>query len=307
MKSLSLDSMKRAELFMHTQARPLDLAVYNYLFKGSPQEHALMELGKFQNDDGGFGQGIEIDFRLPLSSPMSTSIGLQYLIRLNVSVDHDMFARAIDYLVNEYDAVHEGWWANPESLLAYPHAPWWGYNAQHKEEYFQKYWLNPCIELIGYLSLKTDAVSGQLFQRMVEKAMKMFDESNEPLDGHAFLCCVRAIAVLPQPYKDTVYQKVCGRAVHAVQTDSKEWDHYCITPHQCIENKKSLLYPIFESCFDANLDWLIDSQQEDGSWHPRWSWGQYESDWNLAKKEWQGKLTLLNMIVLKNFHRIADD
>ena len=37
------------------------------------------ELAGFQNDDGGYGNRIEPDFWLPGSSPMATTIGLQYL------------------------------------------------------------------------------------------------------------------------------------------------------------------------------------------------------------------------------------
>jgi len=79
---------------------------------------------------------------------------------------------------------------------------------------------------------------------------------------------------------------------------------YSIPPHWLIQGDNSPFYPKLKSVLEDNFDWLIETQHEDGSWHPNWSWGRYDTDWELAKLEWQGILIIKNMIVLNNFDRI---
>ncbi|WP_442604118.1 hypothetical protein [Paenibacillus sp. KN14-4R] len=41
---------------------------------------------------------------------------------------------------------------------------------------------------------------------------------------------------------------------------------------------------------ELNLDYLIQTQNEDGSWSPNWSWGggDNEEAWQWTKVKWQG-------------------
>lgn len=65
---------------MNKEARPLESVTLNYYFNSS-NDDILDMLEGFQNPDGGFGRGIEPDFKLIESSPMATSIGLRYIAR----------------------------------------------------------------------------------------------------------------------------------------------------------------------------------------------------------------------------------
>ena len=61
MKQLSHEAFDRARQFLKTQARPLDRALFEYRFEDGPIEPVIEELARFQNDDGGFGNGLELD------------------------------------------------------------------------------------------------------------------------------------------------------------------------------------------------------------------------------------------------------
>jgi hypothetical protein len=55
----------------------------------------------------------------------------------------------------------------------------------------------------------------------------------------------------------------------------------------------------------ANLDYVIQSQGEDGSWSPPWSWfGAYPADWPQAERDWRGVLTLERLEWLHAYDRI---
>jgi hypothetical protein len=51
-----------AKQFILQNARPIDLAVYKYFFDNGSNQRVIDELSKFQNEDGGFGNGLEPDF-----------------------------------------------------------------------------------------------------------------------------------------------------------------------------------------------------------------------------------------------------
>lgn len=62
-------------------------------------------------------------------------------------------------------------------------------------------------------------------------------------------------------------------------------------------------YEKYKLLVEHHLDFIIETQQSDGSWTPDWSWGETEY-WEIVRKKLQGVITLRNISVLKNFGRI---
>jgi len=56
----------------------------------------------------------------------------------------------------------------------------------------------------------------------------------------------------------------------------------------------------------AELDFEMDQQQAGGSWHPFWSWGQYEDVCPTARLEWQGNLTVDMLAAVVRFDRTTN-
>lgn len=57
-----------AKQFVLQNARPIDLAVYKYFFENGSNKTVIEELLKYQNEDGGFGNGLQPDYWNPNSS-----------------------------------------------------------------------------------------------------------------------------------------------------------------------------------------------------------------------------------------------
>jgi len=64
MKKLSKTLFEQLNSYMDTDARPLEKSIFNYYFNDSSGGNILDSLEAFQNTDGGFGKGIEPDFKL---------------------------------------------------------------------------------------------------------------------------------------------------------------------------------------------------------------------------------------------------
>ena len=62
---------EKAKSFIDRHARPLDLARWQYHFENGTRDAVLDALKDYQNDDGGFGHGLEADCLNPNSSPHS--------------------------------------------------------------------------------------------------------------------------------------------------------------------------------------------------------------------------------------------
>jgi len=114
MKKLSKTLFNQLNSYMNKKARPLESAIFNYYFNDSSGDDILDSLEEYQNSDGGFGRGIEPDFKLIKSSPMATSIGLRYLSMLdNSDRGQNMIARAVEYLETTFDSNRNGWYSVP--------------------------------------------------------------------------------------------------------------------------------------------------------------------------------------------------
>ncbi len=146
---LSPHHFTRAQTFIRRYARPLDRAIFNYVFDLAPAAQVLAELKPYQNIDGGFGHGLEPDFRLSTSSPMATSIALQAAALVDAPADHPLVRGAINYLAGTCDRGGFFWHSIGLEVNDEPHAPWWhksNLTAPSDEE-----WPNPSAELYGYL------------------------------------------------------------------------------------------------------------------------------------------------------------
>jgi hypothetical protein len=55
-----------------------------------------------------------------------------------------------------------------------------------------------------------------------------------------------------------------------------------------------------------NLDFVIATQNADGSWSPTWSWfGAFPDEWPQAERDWRSVLTLERLEWLHAYDRIA--
>jgi hypothetical protein len=305
MQQLTGKAFNRAANFISEHARPLERALFEFHFGSGSDSNVLIELEKFQNEDGGFGRGIEPDLRMPFSSPFSTSVAFQVLRELDVAGDHDMVLNGIGYLERSYDRSIGGWEPTGSSANQFPHAPWWNYKPSPNEGRLDLLaQANPGAELAGYLTLYSEQTNASFVEEVVSSAIATFDRLPDDMEVHVMMCYMR----LAEMADGTVAQRLLPklhRGVHLVTGDSSDdWDSYGGRPLWFATTPSSLLSPELSLSIPIQLDYEIEKQTDDGSWQPNWAWGQYEDDWSLAKVEWAGHLTLRNLLTLKAWDRI---
>ncbi|MFW9805698.1 MAG: hypothetical protein ACFFFK_03090 [Candidatus Thorarchaeota archaeon] len=292
---LTKDAFSRAEEFIHSNARKLDIELFEYHFKEKSKDDVLGELKKYQNSDGGFGNAIESDFRLTASSAMATSVGLQYAVKVNAEANDEIVQRAIDYLVDTFDMEHSYWPRTPIEVNDVPHAPWW-----HVDEIklpTEEYWANPSAELLGYLYRFQNNVPKDLFTQINKRALDNLSNLDIIESLYCFMNWERAYQSVPEPLKSIIHEKTSNTLRSFIQKPETlgEIRIFWIAP-----SRKSffLVLPGFVYWF---YDYEIGQQREDGGWWPTWSWGQYDDVWPIAEKEWAGKITVQCLLALDRF------
>lgn len=295
---LEASQFLQAQKYMKENARPLDQRLYEFDFEEGSLEPVLNELEKFQNPDGGFGKGLEPDFRLASSSALASTVAFQILSKLNIDSNQGIVKKGIEYFLKTYNEKTHGWEKVPQEVENYPRAPWWNYQEPRND------WGNPNAEILGYLHEYHELVPSTLLQALTEYAIGYFNEMQE-FEFHEILCFLRLADRLPEEHYNRIERKLVEAVKACVVTEPEKWDDYGMKPIQVVKSPDSHFYPLFEDAVNENLKYLIQHQNQDGSWSPNWSWfGQFEEVWPIAKTEWQGNITLNNLILFRNFDKI---
>ena len=87
---LSQTQWEKTAVFLST-TRPLEQILFNYHFRTGSLEDVLDALAVFQNEDGGFGHGLEPDLQSPNSSVLATTVAFQILRDLGIEADLILF------------------------------------------------------------------------------------------------------------------------------------------------------------------------------------------------------------------------
>lgn len=308
-RKLSSEQFARSREFLLHSARPLEAAIFRYRFEDGDATEIYAQLVRYQNPDGGFGHGLEPDVRSPASSVLATTVALQLLRMQHAQFQHPLVAGAMDYLLANYDSALQSWRLVPPATEHTPHAPWW--NQEGLAERFGSFAVNPRAEILGYLwefggedeASPAVALRNQLTPRVLEGLLA----HTNPLSGNEFECCLRLVESpgLPDAAAVELQRWLLRVAETAVATDPSTWGGYVLTPLQVAPNRAAPLGIPLSYILPANLDYVIESQQQDGSWSPTWSWfGAYAGDWPQAERDWRGVLTLERLEWLRAYDRI---
>ncbi|MBU3143817.1 hypothetical protein [Clostridium sp. CF012] len=305
MKKISKNLLNQINNFMNTEARPLERSIFNYYFNDSSADDILDSLGTFQNLDGGFGRGIEPDFKLIESSPMATSIGLRYLSKLdNSDKAQTMIAKAIEYLESTFDTNRNGWYSVPSNVNSYPHAPWWEFRNDINMTVIDYSWGNPTAELIGYLYKYKEYLNNLDIYSLKSYAIANLNKRTEFNSEHEIFCYIHMYNALDEEVSSQIVDTLKLAVSQLVNLTQSVWINYVPTPLKFINIDSMNSFGIKRKFIDQNLDYLLDKLEDDGKILPSWQWDSYLESWEIAKIEWTGILTLEALLSLRKFNRI---
>ncbi|MDF2671691.1 MAG: hypothetical protein K0R67_3997 [Paenibacillus sp.] len=299
MKVLSKERYDQARLFMETEARELEKALFAYEFDSGTPDKVWEALHAYCNEDGGFGRAIEPDIRCEASSALGTSIALRHLVRTGAPSHNELVTSAVSYLIAtaRMDGSQIGWDIVPPAVSEAPRAIWWEYNGSRSD------WGNPGAELTSYLLVYQDAVPVDFLQTLTTHA-KQYINNLETYESHELQCLLILFDQLSSEEQTLLSPKIEEMIAACVETNPEKWSGYCLQPIQVVTTPQNRYYSLLQEAVHKNLDNLLEQQSPEGAWSPSWTWGRFEQDWENARREWQGVITLNNLQLLQAFSRI---
>ncbi len=299
---------QRARTFLLEAARPVERELFRHAFEGAPARPALDALAAFANPDGGFGHGLEPDLRLPDSSALATSVALQRLRELGATADEPLVVGALGFLRESYDPALRAWRCVPPAVDAHPRAPHWNWSL-HEDGRRWPVTVNPRAELLAhfyaYRELVDPAWAGE-----VEAALRAdLPGLGAEVGADSLLCCEILVHTpeAPADLREAASKRVRELGLAMVNRDPDAWSGYVPKPLKLAPLPDATLAPDLAADLERNLDYEIAHQESDGAWSPNWTWsGAFPEDWERARREWQGILTLERLRSLRAFGRLAD-
>lgn len=308
MKKLMSGAMESAHAFIDDSARPLEQVIFAYEFEGGDKNAIFDALTAFQNADGGFGNALEPDLRLPDSSVLATTVGLQVLREYDAPADHPLVRGAMRYLLQRYDPAARVWPIIPPNVDGAPHAPWWNYS-ENVAEGWGGFLINPRVEIIGYLvDYAPPGTPAWMAEKLVANAVAFLDERAGKVKMFDLLCYDRLVKSrkLPEVTRAALVEKLSPLVDALVVKDPDAWEQYVLAPLELVDSPASPFAALLADAVQQNLDFEIAHQHTDGSWQSKWTWGGLHPEtWNRAKQEWAGVITVRVLKTLRNFGRLA--
>jgi hypothetical protein len=295
---LPLTARKRAATFILDNGNNLQRMRYAFHFAGGNADSVLQALLDYQNQDGGFGHGLEQDLRTRNSSVICTTIALQIMEEVEIPQQHALIPRTMNYLESQFQ--HRNWPVIAENCNDAPHAPWWQFDKTWACT--DKFLANPGAEILGYLLLFGTGLSNRIVNDLLRRALEHLQQYD--LEMHELLSFYRLYhcKYLGENYRQFMLPLLLEQAFRLVKVEPRDWEEYGLTPLVLVDRPESVFNEFFGSSLEVNFAYQIRQQSEEGCWLPRWSWGgAYPATWKVVETEIKVELTLKFLIQLNRF------
>lgn len=295
--------------FIYRNARPLDIARWQYHFEDGSKEAVLTALAAYQNEDGGFGHALEPDAWTPNSTPIQTWTATEILREIDFTDNiHPIIQGILRYLESGQEFEGHFWYCTVLSNNDFPHAPWW--HTESDSTCHNDY--NPTACLSGFIIRFADNKS-ELYQigcRIAKEAYKSYIEQDLLNDMHTAACYVRLVQYCEEAGVNDVFDitalkgKLRKQVKHSITQNTADWETgYICKPSQFFNSRDSIFYQDNRDIAEYECEYIIKSQQEDGSWNIQWGWADYPEEWAVSKNWWKSNGAILNMLYLKGMGR----
>lgn len=297
-----------ARKFIFRNARPIDLARWQYHFENGGKEAVLDALVSYQNDDGGFGHALEADCWNPISSPIQTWNATEILREIGMTDSkHPIIRGILRYLSSGADFDGRHWHYTIPSNNGCAHAPWWTYQENQTETD------NPTAALAGFIVRYADRESDlyRLGCYLCKKVYETFCSHKTIGDMHLIATYIQMMIYLEDVKEGTLIdltafrQTLLCHANYALTRDTAQWESgYVCRPSRFIDLKKDGFFKVNGELAQYECEFLRKAQLPDGSWNVPWGWQGYEEQWHISKNWWKTCLIIENILFLRKMNRL---
>lgn len=252
--------------FLVAAGYPLGLALVDHLSTGASADTVVDALTAFQNSDGGFGRGLEVDIQAPASNPFATRLAMTVLLALPAAAAPQMKTSLQSWLVAN-QAADGDWHLSPETRSG-DLAPWFR-GWEHPS-------LNPacCVaglaNRLGVATPEMLALTADLFSRKASIEQVATGGFYDLLPYVEYVTCGVDVPDRDR-YLDAIAASIAERSDEIFSDASHFWD-------SVLAAGPALMRRLPGNVLSRQVDALLDEQEDDGGWptpyDPAWrAWG----------------------------------
>lgn len=280
------------------KSRILDYYLIKSLFENQ-DENIIIELKKYQNKDGGFGNGLEPDVQMPNSSILATITAVKILdfIR-NPELKKDIIKDVVSYFESNYNYEDNRFYMVDENVDNYPHAIWWNFSELKNNFPYG----NPDPEVIGYLFENRKYLKKLKFSNLINDVVE-FIMSDKFLNAsmHTLMSVIEFYKRVDEDVKNLIHDRIHLLVKKEIDLGIGKWDEYVLEPYKIYIQEPHFINTHLEE-LGKNLKVIID-EIVSLDVQPKWKWHQYNDEFDEVKNQWIGHL-YFDMIRALKMHRI---
>ena len=312
-KTIDKRDFAEIRLWVHRNARPLELMLWRFHFENGSADDVLAALSCYQNADGGMGNAIEPDNWNPESMPYATDFAINILRQIGfLDVQHPIYQGMLRFLKDTQYQSCDGWFFTVPGNDNYPHAVCWGY-ADDAGSIKQR--IGITANLSGFILryLKPDDEMYQVALQYVDMLLDKLnldddDRGDMGLGGYISLYQDLTAAGLGHRF-DLDYLESRTRALVAAQFHEYVWSN-----HQdmagAFPTPAMYYYHGYEQQVSDALDELIDIRPAGGVWPIPWQWydgGAYSGEFAISENWWKSYKAIEKLLFIKAHGRLQID
>lgn len=281
------------------KSRLLEYFLIQSLFENKDKE-IIKELKKYQNIDGGFGNGLEPDVQMPNSSVLATE---QAIYALHFVKDQalkvDLIKDIVSYLEQSYDSEKGRFFMVTKEVNDYPHAVWWNFEDLEKNFPFG----NPDPGVIGFLFENRKYLDKLNYSSLINHVVD-FVMSDKFLESsmHTLMSVMSFYKSVDSDVKNLIHDRIHLLVNKEIDAGIGKWDEYSLEPYKIYIIEPHFLNAHLEE-LGKNLTKLI-SMIRNLAVEPNWQWYQYNDEFEKVKYQWVGHM-YFDMIRALKLHRIV--
>jgi len=302
---MKLKDLELTISYIQKSGRSLEVKRLNHLFYGGSVDEVLLELQKYQNDDGGFGHALEPDCWNPESSAIQSWTAITILRELNLESSHPMIMKLFEYLESSFNHLTNRWdLLHPHNNI-YPHALWWEYREVEPS-------FNPSASIAGFI-MKHEDPSSPLYQdayTVYLDALDFIDNTDGQIEMHELRCLLDMANDLYETHQfDPDYLNMVQRLIiqmrMVIETDETKWfSTYSVKPSFMIKHHPSIGSDEFKDLMINEFELALTNRNSEGFWPITWSWSHYPESFLKAKAMWSSIISYEYLSLMKQFNFI---
>lgn len=298
----------RIKTWVYRNGRDIELSLWKYYFENGSKEDVISALSFYQNEDGGFGNGLEPDNWNPNSTPYTTLYAISILKDIEfVDLNHPIYKGILSYLYSEQDLMDYGWRFCVPTNDNFPHAPWWSFHEEAN--------LSESIGVTTGLSvflIKYSDKSSTLYQKTTALVKKSLDDllaSNNfgdmGIGGYVVLLDAMKEFNFDEYDYTSLQLRLNELVKNSIENDVSKWEYYGKRPSDYIKTPQSIYYNENKDILEKELKYLTDTLPQHDVWGITWSWfennSKYAKEFAISENWWKAHKAIEKMRFLRSF------